>query len=328
MAYAKLKQKFSEITRMKYVEQAKWFMNGTWKETGGKEAENIWKVVQKFIELDPQKSNGNELDEFWSHKLLESLGETLTVIALRERLKKIDLDVNGKMSAIEYLCDKYKKSVPECVDMPQGDNSAELAIAQEKLNKAQASLDDVTRRLADVAKATQETAAKEKALEEQKTQLLKAEAELKAAVDDLNAQQEAFNQKMADLDKKANDASLSQVNRSKAAAELAQLKQENPMPLRKAKITQEAALRKVEKQRKETEVAKEAATASRLELEKQTAELQKAEEECRQNFRLAEEYLAEVSKRGGNAEGSIWWLNRELEEKKKYLPKAKGGISK
>jgi hypothetical protein len=36
--------------------------------------------------------------------------------------------------------------------------------------------------------------------------------------------------------------------RNKAANELAQLKAENPMPLRKAKITQEAALRKVEKQ--------------------------------------------------------------------------------
>ncbi len=45
--------------------------------------------------------------------------------------------------------------------------------------------------------------------------------------------------------------------------ELAQLKQEDPLPLRKAKVTQEAALRKVEKERK----AAEAATAA---LEEQT----------------------------------------------------------
>lgn len=37
----------------------------------------------------------------------------------------------------------------------------------------------------------------------------------------------------------------SQVAKSKAAAELAQAKQEDPLPLRKAKITQEAALKKV-----------------------------------------------------------------------------------
>jgi hypothetical protein len=44
------------------------------------------------------------------------------------------------------------------------------------------------------------------------------------------------------------------VQRNKAANELAQLKGEDPLPLRKAKITQEAALRKVEKERKITEV--------------------------------------------------------------------------
>lgn len=37
-------------------------------------------------------------------------------------------------------------------------------------------------------------------------------------------------------------------------------------------------------------------------------------------------YLNEVkSKSGGNGQGSVWWLQRELEEKKKYMPKSKGG---
>jgi hypothetical protein len=82
---ADTKTKFMELTRLPYAAQAHWFLNGFWKEEGEKEAENVWKYAQKFIELDPKKKEGNELDEFWSHKFLESLGETLTVIAVTKK---------------------------------------------------------------------------------------------------------------------------------------------------------------------------------------------------------------------------------------------------
>jgi hypothetical protein len=59
------KPTFGDITRKKYDEQAKWFLNGFWKQGAQEEAENIWKFTQKFIELDTQKKKeGNELDEF------------------------------------------------------------------------------------------------------------------------------------------------------------------------------------------------------------------------------------------------------------------------
>jgi len=55
-------------------------------------------VVQLFGKLDEKcHADGCELDEFWSHKFLESLGETLTVIKLRETLREIDVD-NNKVS--------------------------------------------------------------------------------------------------------------------------------------------------------------------------------------------------------------------------------------
>lgn len=116
---AEVKAKFLELTRMKYVDQAKWFLNGFWTSGAEQEAENIWKYTNKFIELDPNKKEGNELDEFWSHKFLESLGETLTVIKLREKLRQIDVDANGKMALLEYLLFKYNKTVPETVNSPQ-----------------------------------------------------------------------------------------------------------------------------------------------------------------------------------------------------------------
>ena len=50
---------------------------------------------------------------------------------------------------------------------------------------------------------------------------------------------------IATLDAKTKDQSIGQVSRNKAVQELAQLKGQDPLPLRRAKITQEAAVRKV-----------------------------------------------------------------------------------
>ncbi len=58
-----------DVTRHSYPDQAKWFLNAFWKDGAEAEAENVWNFTQKFIELDHEKKkNGNELDEFWSHK--------------------------------------------------------------------------------------------------------------------------------------------------------------------------------------------------------------------------------------------------------------------
>jgi len=266
---------------MKYADQAKWFLNGFWTEGAERESENIWKYSWKFIELDERKKEGNELDEFWSHKFLESLGETLTVIKLRETLRKIDVDANGKMALLEYLMFKYEKSIPEVVNAPQGSNQEELRQAQAKLEAVQAAL-------------VQSQQAEEA--------LKRSEAELRAALDDTKRQEDAYNSTIQSLEQKSKDSNASLVTKNKAAAELAQVKAENPLPLRKAKITQEAAVRKVEKDRR----AAEATTAA-----------------VEERFREAQEYLEQVKRGGGAAYGAMWWMDRELKEAQKYMPKRK-----
>ena len=114
---------------------------------------------------------------------------------------------------------------------------------------------------------------------------------MKAAVDELKSQEDAFTAQLQVLEGKATDESASTVSKNKAAAELAQLKQENPMPLRKAKITQEAALRKVEKERK----AVEAAIAA---LEEQKLKVEQAEKDIQDKVKEAEEFLEQVKKKG------------------------------
>jgi len=245
------KIEFLKLTRMPYADQAKWFMNGFWKEGIEKDAETIWKSTQKFIDLDTtKKKEGNELDEFMAHKFLEYLGETLTVIQLREKLKKIDLDANGKMALLEYLAFKYNKSIAQVVFSPQGDNQDEVKEAQRKLEEVNKSLQEVATRYENQQIALE---AQKKALANQQAaleNLKKSESELKAAVDELKSQEDAFANQMKTLEDKSKSPDSTLVARNKAANELAQLKQENPLPLRKAKITQEAALRKVEKERK------------------------------------------------------------------------------
>jgi len=127
------------------------------------------------------------------------------VVELREALRNIDKDFNKRMALVEFLLYRYKQSIRELLDRPQGENPEELKKAETMVKEAQAALEA----------------------------LKKAEAELKAAINELKKQEDAFNSKCADLERKSQDSSASMVSRSKAANELAQLKQEDPLPLRK-----------------------------------------------------------------------------------------------
>ena len=241
-----------------------------------------------------------------------------------------------------------------------------------------------------------------------------AEAELQAAVDALKAEEDAFNAKIASFEAAKVDDSLSAMKRARASNELEQLKSKDNLPLRRAKITQEAALKRVQRERKLCEVATAkatekatiAATAHDLATERLVAS-QEAEansqvaaeraseatkladvaaqnaaesekqsvaskneaaaaramaEERAEESRVAEEQsalaaqkaseakaacvvaaqavevavveteaklteavanLERVKKSGGVPLGSIWWMEREIQEAQKYLPKNK-----
>eukprot|EP01117_Protostelium_nocturnum_P002052 TRINITY_DN1269_c0_g1_i1.p1 TRINITY_DN1269_c0_g1~~TRINITY_DN1269_c0_g1_i1.p1 ORF type:complete len:283 (-),score=119.15 TRINITY_DN1269_c0_g1_i1:156-1004(-) len=274
---------FQEITHKPYADQAKWFLNGFWDEGLQQDADKVWNFTHKFIELDSaNKKNGHKLDEFWSHKFLEDIKETSTVVALRTKLKEANMQVNGNhMSLLEYLSFRYNKDLKHVAHAPQGSGDPrELQEAQNKLEAVQLALE-----------------------QQQKAEaaLRQAEVDQRSAVADLHRQEEDYKNLVDSLEKKIKDSS-SQVQRSKASAELAQVKGEDPLPLRKAKITSEAALRRVEKERKEAE--------------EKTRETEK-------RFQEAIDYLEAVKKKGSVANGSIWWMEKELAEAKKYLPKSK-----
>jgi len=303
-----LKAKFATVTTKTYSEQAKFFMNAFWGYGVDKEAENIWKFAQKCIELDTdKKKNGNELDEFKAHKFLEDIGETKTVVELRETLRKIDIDMNKRMALVEYLIFKYSKKVEDLVSNPQGDPK-QLDEAQAKLNAVMDALQELQTQL--------EQQQQDLELQRQAEAVVKqAETELKIAVDDLNKQEQDYHNQINALETKAKDQNVALVARRTAENTLAQLKQGDPLPLRKAKITQEAALRRVEKERKKAEEATRA-------LEEQKKKVEATLRDTEKKVQEATEYVEKV-KKNAVPSGSIWWIERELKDAQRFLPQKK-----
>merc|ERR1712063_5013 len=384
--------KLHELCEKTYKEQAVWFLNAFW-DTKESEAEKLWDYVQKLNELDLEHhEEGSALDEMKAHVFLEKFDETLTVREMRAKLRSTgaigETERPKVVPLTHYLLYKYDVEWHKLVDETrQGSNKEEMekaekmlaevqaafreseakaSVARQKLLEAQSAENAAKDREA-AAKASEQAAkqreaeAKEAAEQAKKTEAKAAQQELEAALQELHAQEKAYNDKKAELQKKSEEGGV--VSRNKAANELAQLLSEDPLPLRRAKITQEAAVKKAErataaaaaareaaeksaaaasKARQESEAAAAAATSARKQAEADAAaataaaqasakakeEAEAALEAATQQLEAAEAFLAEVRSRPGQAYGALFWLDRELHEQRKYLPVSKGGIAK
>jgi len=308
-------EKLASLNGRTYKEQAIWFLNAFW-DKYEKDAEFVWNLVKKCGELDLQnRAAGSALDELGAHRLLESLGETLTVVALRDTLRKtgaIGQSERPKLVPLtHYLLFRFNVDWRVLVNT-KGDNQAEINEAQRLLDQVIAAFVESDKQ-AKIARQAEEAARREEAPFKQ------AQEELEAAVADVKNQEDAYNKKIEALKKKSEEGGVVQQN--KAKAELAQHLQEDPLPLRKAKVTLEAARKKAEKARAPFEAATKVAEAAREKAEE-------ALEETRRRVEEAEAYLEEVKAKPGSPHGAIWWLERELHEQKAYLPERKGGIKK
>eukprot|EP00010_Vexillifera_abyssalis_P005404 CAMPEP_0201551368 /NCGR_PEP_ID=MMETSP0173_2-20130828/7553_1 /ASSEMBLY_ACC=CAM_ASM_000268 /TAXON_ID=218659 /ORGANISM="Vexillifera sp., Strain DIVA3 564/2" /LENGTH=295 /DNA_ID=CAMNT_0047961597 /DNA_START=22 /DNA_END=909 /DNA_ORIENTATION=- len=285
------------ITEKTYKEQAIWFLNGFWSEHQD-QAEKMWDWVQKSSELDLQDgASGSGLDEMMTHRLLEILNETMTVREMRSHLKQtgaIGQNTRLKTIPLSYvILFKYKIPWKDFVNAPQGSNKEEMDRAQAKLDAVVAAFEESNARLEDARQAEAPFKA--------------AQEELEAALAELKAQEEAYHGKIADCEKRSETGGV--VTRNKAKAELAQLRAEDPLPLRRAKITTEAATKRAEKARAPFLVAREKADA--------------AVQEARDRVKEAEEYMEEIKKKGGTPQGAVWWMQKEIEYQKKFLPSSK-----
>lgn len=130
-----LREQFKVVTAKTYKDQAIFFLNAYW-DDHQEDGEKLWGQVLLMSELDEKNGKeGSDLDELKAHIFLEKQGDTMTVLQLRTKLRKMDLDYNKRMAMIEFLLFAYDKDLKDLLKRPQGTN--------EELTKAVAALDNV-----------------------------------------------------------------------------------------------------------------------------------------------------------------------------------------
>ena len=282
----------------------------------------------------------------------------MTVRELRAKLRSTgaigESERPKKVPLTHYLLFRYNADWHALVNSAQGDNSVEIAKAQKMLDEVSAAFQECQRTATAASQAllaAETSAAKAKQREEaskiaaEQSRVAEEEAkvalaELEAALAEVKAQEDAYNSKTALLQKKSSEGGV--VSMNKAKAELAQHLAEDPLPLRKAKITQEAAVKRADRAKSSAadarvaaENAAKEATAARQDAEKAREASAKAKaaaeaalEDASSKLKEAEAYLEEVKSQPGCAHGALWWIERELHEQKAYLPESKGGYRK
>jgi len=321
----------------------------------------VYRYEVDFHELvnAPQGDNKEELEQ--AQRMLDEVSKALKIADSKAQAAKAAL----QKAKSEEADAKAKESDAKA---KEADAKSKEAAAKAKEAEAKASAEKARAAEQDAKTKEQESKSKE---QEAKA----AQVELEAALAELKAQEDAFNNRTDDLKRKSEEGTVVAQNRAKN--ELAQHLSSDPLPLRKAKITQEAAVKKADKTTKaaaEARVASEAAaveatktrkaseeaakqassarasaeeasrqataartsaeeSARRAEAARQAADeahrqAEAALDETRKRVEEAEAYLAEVKSRPGKSHGAIWWIERQLFEKKKFIPVSKGGISK
>lgn len=316
---------FHDLNTKPYAEQAKWFLNAFWNDTFAADTaacEAVWLRTNEFVKLDIRKDEGFELDEFLSHKFLENLGETLTVLKLRQKLRQIDVDMNGAMSLTEYLLYKYNKSTQTLL-RPQADPE-EIRQAQELVNQARDACEEMQARLEERKQMVQAQAVKVAEAKAATAAVMEAKRENEAALAALQAEEDALAAKKADLERRSQEGGV--VSRNRAAAELHQLNAEDPLPLRQAKILQGAACRKVDKALKAQQAAEAEEVKAREAAEEAQREAAQAVANADAKMDEALAFLEEVKSRAGSSEGSVWWMEREMAEMEKYRPSRRASV--
>jgi len=305
-------EKLKDLASKTYKEQGVWYLNAFWGDKGQAEAENVWAFARKMAELDKDKGKeGSALDEFQAHRFLEQFKETLTVLEMRERLTKVGVERAKHVSLVYYLIFKFELDWKFMVNT-KGDNSAELAEAQRMLDAVIAAFAE-SEKQAKIARDAEAEARRQEA------PFKAAQEEVDTALADVKRQEDAFNNRTNDLKKRSEEGGV--VAQNKAKAELAQHLAEDPLPLRKAKVTLEAALKKAEKARAPFEASTKIAEAAR-------AKADAALDDAQKRVAETEAYVDEVKRKPGTPHGGIWWLERELQEQKSYLPERKGGVKR
>merc|ERR1712000_631022 len=318
--------------------------------------------VQKLNELDLENhEEGSSLDEMKAHVFLEKFDETLTVRDMRAKLRSTgaigEAERPKSVPLTHYLLYKYNVDWHTLVDEKrQGDNQEEMEKAEAMLQEVLAAFRESEAKAADArnalnaavsaensAKAREDEAvareseavsrenaavekenaavASENASVEREQEAKAAQDELEAALAEVKAQEDAYNSKTEDLKKKSETGGV--VSRNKAANELAQHLAEDPLPLRKAKITAEAAVKRSEKATQAAATARTNAEAAANNATQARAEAETAAKEATQAREAADRDRDAAAKAKATADAALEDAEQKLAEAEAFLEEVK-----
>lgn len=346
---------FAEIKHLKYRNQAIWFLDTTEVGRERKECEEVWRIHKKCVQLDKKQEQGSYLDEFTAHRVLESCSKAYTVQEMRNLLISINPNYNKskKVSLAELLIFNYEVDWRKAIH--------QKCLDWEKKRKAEEKLDEATKALTEATNAAERAATDAKSAEDAEQHAIKEQEEAskaaeesrvaelamseakeksKETLEELKMQETKLQEKREALEKLSTDDNLGIVKRNKAKAELNMLLSKDPLPLRTAKLHQEASFKKLSKATKKAGEAASAAELCMKKAEVARVAARKSKNEAIETGKIAEaaipnaqaackaiqDELEKLMKDRKVGKGTIFYLEKELEVAKKFLPKSKFNI--
>jgi hypothetical protein len=315
------------------------------------EAQTVTALRKRLSALDIDNNHRMAVTEF----LLDRFGKTPQQVI---DSPQGDVDPK-KLQAAQDACDAAIAALGKAQDEAREAAAAAKASAEAAAEAAAAADASAQALAASQQAAAEAAASKEVAdaaaaeAEASANEVRAAEAELQAAVDEITALEQAKADKIAKF-QAIIDSDASVVKKGSAKQQMETLLAEDELPLRKVKITQQAVLKKLTNARKKAEEKEAAANARAAEAakDKQAADdaadaaakakkaadeaaaaaadaaaaAAKAQAEAEEAAQAAEAAAAEakaqldeVAASSTPPYGKLWWMERVMTEKKKFM---------
>jgi hypothetical protein len=360
-------KKLYSIAKKSYRDQAIWFLDSFTKcHHDLHSSEIVFKIHKKCLEYnndgdDNDKDNVKKegkirlINEIDSHHILEFIGKPVTQSAFRNYFLKIDPTFKVTMAIplvilfFFYFDVDWKKLIVNTSQTHY--DGIEIDNAKEALYRAQNKLQSTINA---EQKSTQEAKEADDAMyNSQKQQDILSKAIIdcrieeegfaktkKQAEDSLEyvmKQESDTKEKKQSLEQIINNESNGIVTRNKAKAELQIIEHEDPLPLRKARIKNENAVKKLKISTNASKNARIAAENAKERAEKAMVDAKLAKEKAVEAATNAEatiskareaiDYLKvlvdEMMENQIIPWGSLFYIDREVREAEKFLPKEK-----
>lgn len=341
------------IRQSNFKDQAIWFLNVSSYGHNNDSCEQVWKLHKKSVELEGRGEVCSDLSEFNAHRLLEFSKKAKTVKELRSFLEKVNHKhgQNVRVSLVElliFIFDEDIESLSKIRSKCDGESLAEatagLEILKTTLEYAISETNKAKERAKEARCAEEDAAEEEKKFMEAANAAKFAESLLKAAeseaqshLDKLTREESKELHVKEELENIIKDDSLGIVKRNKAKAELAILNAGDKTSVRKAKLEQENSIHNLQKAKAKAEKSVNHAQSMATAAERAKIFAHKSADEALQASKLSEEaipiakqalknahvILDKMKHRRKSGPGSLFYVNRELSELEKFMPKCK-----